>query len=222
MRKLVLVAAAIMALVLGVAADAYAASSSSSGGSRSSGGSSSSSRPSSSGGSSGGSRATPSSPGGTGRTASPSRPSTGPKSNPPAARIVPPPRTIQTKNGPVTVPPSGLRVPPGRNWRREQAFLNSPGGARYLDPYNSLYYGYASSPYHYWYLWALFHNPACNPDDDGDDDCPQRPQHYEDDGGCNSIGLLPLGLFGFGPTGAAWMWSRRRRRQLAGRMRGDS
>lgn len=211
----------VLILLIGFAATAYAGYSGSSG-SRSGGGSSGGSKsnsPSNGSRSSGGGSSKPS-VGGKSYTPTkpnPARPSSGPKANPPATRLIPPPRPPARPGG-FSRPPAGLAVPRGRNFYRDGAFLRSSAGSRYLDPYNRSYYGYANSPFHYWYLFALFHNSNCDSHNQDDDpDCPKSVQHvsYGSDGGCNSIALLPLGLFGFGPTGAMWMVSRRRRRDLS-------
>lgn len=127
------------------------------GGGRVSSPSSSSSRPASSSPSSGGSKSyssgssssAPKAGSGGVRPSSFSRPSSGPKANPPTARLVP-----------HAIPP-GVRVPRGANFARDTARVGR--NSRYMDPYDQMYYGNPSSPYFYLYLASLQDNDPANP-----------------------------------------------------------
>lgn len=62
---------------------------------------------------------------------------------------------------PRSLPPN-VRTPAGRNFVRDRAALAR--NPRYLDPYDSAYYGNPGSPYFYMYLAALNDNdPGNNP-----------------------------------------------------------
>jgi hypothetical protein len=199
MRRLLILVSLVLALFLFMSTLAFGIGGSSSGGGSSAGGARSSapssapsSRPSSSPSasapksSSSSSSSAPKSGSGGVRPSSPSQPSSGRIAQPaPAARLVP--RAL----------PPNVRTPAGRNFARDRAALSR--NPRYLDPYNSAYYGNPQSPFFYMYLAELNNNNGPRPVAYQAPQC--KPKHKGISGVAATfiaLGTLLVGLlFGF-------------------------
>lgn len=168
MRKIILMACAVLAFAA-VPADARGGGGGSRGGGFSGGSKSSSSGGSKSASSSGGSKGY-SAP----KTPTASKPSTGSKGQPaPVTKIVPPrfnpPKiTAPGKLGGASGVKPRVSIPAGRSYQRDRSFiLRNP---RYADPYGPSYFGSFNSPFFYMWLGGVLdgdeHNRPLPPESD--------------------------------------------------------